>query len=142
MNVDDREISLARAGVEALEDEIPRSGDVEQGEILGRRTDEDQIIVLGVVQGEKRAALDPQGTVEHFEDMVELVDGEDFSHAGVVIEDEGALVGAGVEVTHAGLRAAHEAAVAEDHPGLLRAGDEAIPEELRAPEERACAAAD
>ena len=70
--------------------------------------------------------------------MVELVDGEDFSHAGVVIEDKAALVGVGVEVTHAGLGPPHEATIAEDHPRLLRAGDEAIPEELKFGRSRWC----
>ena len=116
--------------VDALKDEFPRSRNIQQRQIFRGRTDENQIVVLGVVQREQCSALHSQLPIEENEDAVKLMDRQHFSHARVMIEDQGSRVGRRVEVAHAGLRPSHKAAIAEDYPGRLRAGDEAVPENL------------
>ncbi len=88
------QISLARSGIQPLENKLARSGQIDQAEILRRRTHENQIIVLGVVQRKQRTTLDSKRTVEQVEDMVQLVDRENFSYTRVVIKDECAGIGA------------------------------------------------
>src|ERR1035441_9126790 len=98
MHVDYGEIALTRTGIEPPEDEFPGSRNIEQGEILGGRSNEDQIIILGVVEREQRAALDANGAIEQVENAIQLVDGQHFPHASVVIENEGARIGRRIEV--------------------------------------------
>ena len=93
MSVEYREISLARAGVESLEDELAASRNVGQREVLRGRSDKDQVVVLRIIQREKSSALHPKLAIEHEEDVIELMDRQNFSDARVVIENETALVG-------------------------------------------------
>src|SRR5580704_3539764 len=130
MNIEDGKISLAWSGIKPLEDEFPAAGNVGQSEILRRRAYKNQVIILSVVQREKRATLNPKLAIEEIENVIELVDRQHFSNASVVIENECARVRRRIEVAHASLGATDEAAVAEDHPRLLRAGDETIPKNL------------
>ena len=68
--------------------------------------------------------------------VVKLVDGQDFSHAGVVIKDESPRIGRGIEIPHAGFGPSDKTSVAEDHPRLLRARHEAIPKKSDMQQER------
>ena len=88
MNVDHRQVALARSGHKTLKDEFAGPGDIQQSQVLGRRSDEDQIVILGVIEREEGAALDPKGTIEQIEDAVELMDSQHFSDASVMVEDE------------------------------------------------------
>ena len=88
MNVEDGEVSLARAGIETLKHKFLSAGDVEQGEVFRGRSDENQIVILGVVEREQGAALHANGTIEKVENMVQLVDGQHLSHAGVVVKNK------------------------------------------------------
>jgi hypothetical protein len=87
VHVDDSQIAHSRPGSQALKYEFLGAWDIAQSEVLSRRTDKNQVVVLHVIQGKQAAALYPQRFVQQFEDMVELVDRQDFSHAGVVVED-------------------------------------------------------
>src|ERR1700722_238830 len=130
MNVEYGKISFARSSVEAAENEFLSSGNIPQSEILRGRADENQVVVLGVVERKQGSALHAQRAIKQFEDVVELMDGEHFAYAGVMIKNKSARVGCGIEVAHASFRPADKTAVAEDHPRLLRAGREAIPKNL------------
>src|SRR5579859_7334817 len=130
MNVEDGEISLARAGVESLENKFLRSGNIQEREILRWRADENQVVIFGVIEREQGAALDPNRPIEEPKHQIELVDRQHLSDPGVMIEDEGARIGCGVEVAHPGLGPSYKVAVAEDDPGLLRAVHETIPKNL------------
>ena len=76
------------------------------------------------------AALHSDLAVEESEDAVELMNGEHFSHACVVVENHAARIRSGVEVVHIGIRMPNEAGIAEDDPRLLRRSDETIPKNL------------
>src|SRR5215467_301465 len=138
MGVANGEITLARTGIETLKYELAGSWNIEQGEVFRGRSDEDQVIILGIVEREKSPPLHAQRTIQQVEDAVELVNGQNLPNSGVVVEDKSAGVGGGVEVAHAGFRATHETAVAEDHPGLLQARSEATPEKLIGGRDRLC----
>src|SRR6266567_2987944 len=131
MNVEHGQVAFSRAGIEALENEFLGAGNIEQGQILRRRADENQVIVLGIIESEQGSALDADRAVEQSKKTVKLMDGEHLSHAGVMIKNKGAGVGCGIEVAHPSLGPSDKAAVAEDDPGLLRSGQEAIPENLK-----------
>src|ERR1700721_3070603 len=111
VEVEDGQVSLARPGIETVKDKFLGSRDIEQTQIFGGRADENQVVVLGVIQREQGAAFDANGTIEKIEDPIELVDRQDLSHPGVVVENEGALVGRGIEVAHSCLRSSHKAAI-------------------------------
>ncbi len=116
MNIDDFGVAAANADGDLAKDEFLGAGNVEQGEIFGRRADEDEVVVLGVVERKQAAAFYANFLVEKIEDAIEFVDGEDFADAGVVIEDRLALIAGGVEVAHANVGASGEWGVAEDDP--------------------------
>src|ERR1700758_1790844 len=129
MNIDDGKISLARTGLEPLENELARPRNVEQCQVLRWRPDEDEVIVLGIIQREQRPALHAHRTVQEEEHTIELMDGQHFSNARVMIENEGARVRCWIKVAHPGFRAPHEVPIAEDYQRFLRANQEATPEE-------------
>jgi len=60
--------------------------------------------------------------MQQAEDLVEVVYGNHFAYAGVVVPDGIFLIVGGIVIAHAGFRAADECGVAEDDPGLLVAG--------------------
>src|SRR5579864_7348946 len=122
MQVDDRQVPFSRPRIDSQEHERLSSGNVEQGKILRGRANENQVVILGIVERKKCAALHPDGTIQQRENMVKLVNGQHLSHAGVVIHDERSAVGGWIEVAHSSLRSADKAAVAEDNPGLLWPG--------------------
>src|SRR5215475_12168263 len=65
------------------------------------------------------------------EDLVEFVNGEDLADSGVMIPDGDFLVARGVEIAHAGFRAANEGGVAENDRRLLGAAEKGPPESLK-----------
>src|ERR1035437_8723887 len=115
MNVQYGKISFSRPGVQAPENKFLGSRNIEQGEIFRWRTNENQVVVLGIVQREQGSALDPDRTIEERENMVQFVNGQHLSHAGVVVEDESAPVGGWIEVAHPSFGPSNKAAVAEDY---------------------------
>src|SRR5450755_4278631 len=112
-------IALARAGGYALKNEFQRAGNIEQGEILGRRAHKNQVVVSDVVEREQASALDQNPASERPEGVIESVDGEDLSNPGVVVINSALGIVTRVVVTHAGLGSSHEGGVAEDHPRLF-----------------------
>src|ERR1700745_3733677 len=102
MNVDPGQVPLAWTGIESLENKLARPRDVEQREIFRGRPYKDQIIVLGIVQSEECTALYMQWAVKNAKNAVELVNRQDLSNSGVVIEDKGAFVRGRFEIAHPG----------------------------------------
>src|SRR5450755_1232415 len=100
-------IALARAGGYALKNEFLRAGNIEQGEILGRRAHKNQVVVSDIVQREQASALDQNPAAERSEGIIKGVNGEDLSHPGVVVIDGAFGIVARVVVTHASLGATH-----------------------------------
>src|SRR5215475_13808125 len=100
MGVADGEITLARTGIETLKYELASSWNIQQGEVFRGRPDEDQVIILGIVEREQSSPLHAQRTIQQVEDVVELVNGQNLPHAGVVVEHKCAGVGGGFEVAH------------------------------------------
>ncbi len=128
MDVRDRQVALARAGVEAAKHKILRAGNFAQGQVLRRRADKDHVVVLHIVERKQTAALDPNLPVQQTKSAVESMHRQHFSHSGVVVQNGIARVAGGIEVAHAGFRPPHERAVAENHPGLFRSDHKSFPE--------------
>src|SRR5438105_15932460 len=87
MNVDDLDVASPRTGSNLSKDKFLRTGNFQQREILGRRSDENQIIVLRVVQGKQAAALDPNGLVKFYKNPIQRVYRQNLSHAGVMVKN-------------------------------------------------------
>src|ERR1700686_410871 len=130
MNIPHCQIAVPRSRIKAPEHKFLGPGNIEQCQIFGRRTHENQIIIFRVVQREQGAALDPNRPIEKSEDMVKFVNGQHFSHASVMVEDETPRVRCWIEVPHPGFGSSDKAPVAENYPRLLWAGQETIPESL------------
>jgi len=120
MPVDDGQLAFVRGGGNPLKSEFLSGGEIEQGEILSGRADEDQVVVLGIVEREQPSAFDMKGAPHQAEGAVQSVHREHLAHAGVVIEDHIPRVAGGIEIAHPRFRAADEDRVAEDHPGIFR----------------------
>jgi len=130
MNIDNSLITFAGAGLDPVKHKFLGAGDFKERKILRGRADEDEVVIFGVIEGEKAAAFDTNSAMKEVEDVVEFVDTEDLSDAGVMIENGGIAVALSIAVPHASFRAAHEGSVAENDPGFILAGDEAVPKNL------------
>src|SRR5207302_7067215 len=107
------------------------SWNFQQCQVLERRADKDQIVVLSVVQGKKTAAFYPDLPMEQSENAIEFVDGQYFANAGVVVQNKAALIFDGIVIAHARFRPTDECRVAENHPGLFLSGHKSIPEDSK-----------
>src|ERR1700730_1143441 len=114
--------------MDLLECEFLGRGYVQKGEIFRRRTDEDQIVVLRVIQGKEAAALDANLLLQLPESIVEGVHSQNFTYARVVIQDPRFAVACSIVVTHAGIGASHKRRIAENDQRLRVSGEKAIPE--------------
>ncbi len=127
VDVENGEVAFAGTFGYALEDEFAGSRNFQQVEIFGRRTDENQVGILGVIEGEETAAFHAKIAAQKAEDLIEAVDGDDFADAGVVIPDDVFRLAGGIEIAHAGFGAADESGVAT---GFFGAGEKWLPESL------------
>src|SRR6266478_3426971 len=131
MNTDDRQIALARPGTNPLKDKLLGARNLEQGEVFRRRTNENQVIVFRVVEGEQAPALHTKAPVKGCKSVIETVHGQDFTDTGVVVPKHIPRIPGRIVVAHAGLRAAHEGCIAEDGPRLFRSSEKAPPESVK-----------
>jgi hypothetical protein len=130
VDVENGEVAFAGTFGYALEDEFAGSRNFQQVEIFGGRTYENQVGILGVIEGEETAAFHAKIAAQKAEDLIEAVDGDDFADAGVMIPDDVFRIAGGIEITHAGFGAADESGVAKDQPGFFGAGEKRFPESL------------
>jgi hypothetical protein len=130
VNVKNREVALAGTDGHALEDELSCTRNFQKVQIFRRRADENQVGILGVIQGEEAAALDAEIAAELAENLIEAMDSNYFADAGVVIPDNVFRVVGRVVITHSGFGAAYERGVAEHEPGFFGAGEKRLPEGL------------
>src|SRR5260370_18122087 len=99
--------------------------------MLEGRTDEDQVIAVGLVQRKEAAALYANLPMQQSENTIECVDGQDFTHASVVVQNKATLIFGGVVIPHASLGTPHKRRVAEDDPGLFLSGHKSVPEDAK-----------
>ena len=111
-----------------LEHEFLAPGNVQQGEILRRRTHENQIVVLNVVEREQAPALHANAPVKQSKHLIEGMNGQYFAHAGIVIKDQIPLIPGRIVVAHSRLWPTNESRVTENDPGLFWAGGKGTPE--------------
>src|SRR5258708_18070443 len=130
VDVKNGKVALAGTFGYALEDEFVGSRNFQQVEIFGGRTYENQVGILGVIEGEETAAFHAKIAAQKAEDLIEAVDGDDFADAGVMIPDDVFRIAGGIEIAHAGFGAADESGVAKDQPGFFGGGEKWLPESL------------
>src|SRR6266849_1026250 len=131
MNADDRQIALARPGTNPLKDKLLCARNLEQGKVFGRRTNENQVGVFRVVEGEQAPALHAKAPVKGGKSGSESVHGKDFTDTGVVVPKHVPRIPGRIVITPAGLRTAHEGCIAEDGPRLFRSSEKAPPESVK-----------
>src|SRR5216683_1827161 len=78
---------FGNAGSDLLEDEALSVGNLEENQVFYRRTDENEIVIFGIVQREQATAFDANTLVKLRKDVVQSMDGENFADSGVVIQD-------------------------------------------------------
>src|SRR5262249_1399350 len=129
VDVYDFHVARPRTGSDLLEDKLLGVRYLQQRQVFRWRTDEYQVIVLGVVQREETAAFDPKALVQLTEDIVERMHSQNLAHSGVMVQDHCVQVPGAIVVTHTSVRAPDKGSIAEDDPGLLWAGEKALPED-------------
>src|SRR5260370_18545092 len=122
---------FGNAGSNSLKDETLSVRNLEEGQILNRRTDENEIVILGIVQREKAPAFNANALVKLRKDVVQSMDGEHFADPCVVIQYACPCVLTGVIIAHSCIRTPDESRIAKDDPRFLRAGDKSSPEDLK-----------
>src|SRR5579884_2380490 len=128
MRVRDHDAVVSRAVWRRTKLKLRCARQVAQMNIVARRADEDQIIVLHVIEREQAAALDPEVVIEGGEDAVQFVNGEHFALARKVAGIRLPLVARRIIVAHWLLGTAAEPGVAEDRPRGGAALNERRPE--------------
>src|SRR5581483_10193077 len=128
VHVGDAEGAFVWTGFEPLEDELLTTRKVQEGQVLSRRANEDQIIVAGVVERKKAAALYSDGLVQLIENVIQVVNRQHLANPRVVVEDEFTGIALRVQIAHAGFRAADKCSIAKDYPRRIRSSRELAPE--------------
>src|SRR5260370_2060253 len=83
VDIHNRLFAFARTRIHAAENELLRSGNFQQGEILEGRTDEDQVIVLGVVHRKEAPALYQNLPMQQSQNTIHLLHAHASTHATV-----------------------------------------------------------
>src|SRR5258707_12354414 len=131
MEINDLHGASAGHRSDLFEDECLGGGQLQNGEIFGRRANEDEIVVFGVVQGKQAAALDANLLAKSSENAIEGVHRKHFTDSGVMIQDHRAGILGTIVIAHASVGPADESCVAEDDPWLLRSGEKPPPENMK-----------
>src|ERR1700682_4390571 len=131
MSIDDFHVAGAWTRGNLLENKFLGTRNVQERQVFRRRTDKNQVVVLGIVQREEAATLYANALVKRGEDGVQLVDCQDFTYACVVIQDLRFRIRCRVVITHALVGPSRKGRIAENHPGLFGAGQKALPENVK-----------
>src|SRR6266436_7250069 len=87
VHVGDFHGSFGNARWDSLEDEALSVWNLEENQVFYRRTDENEIVIFGIVQREQATAFDANTLAKLRKDVVQSMDGENFADSGVVIQD-------------------------------------------------------
>ena len=128
MDIHDGQITLVRSGLDSRKNEFLAAWKVQQSTVLRGGSHEDEIVIPGIVQREKTAALHQDGMLQQVKDLVEFMHRENFAHARVVVQNEAARVADRIQIAHAGFRPSHECGIAKDYPRRSCARGELTPE--------------
>src|ERR1700694_4463516 len=131
MNIDDFHVAGAWTRGNLLEDKFLSTRNVQERQVFRRRTDKNQVVVLGIVQREEAATLYANALVKRGEDGVQLVDCQHFTYPCVVIQDLRFRIPCRVVIAHALVGPSGKRRIAENHPGLFGAGQKALPENMK-----------
>ena len=93
-------------------------GEFQEGEVLRRRTNEDEIVVFGIVEGKQASAFDTNWLMKTGQDVIQGMNCEHFADSGVVIQDYSAGIPGPIVIAHTDIGPAHKCCIAEDDPGL------------------------
>ena len=128
IQIDDLNLPGARPRSDLLKDKSPGARNFQEREIFRRRSDENQIVVLRVVERKKTSALDADLLLKFPKYAVQSMHGQHFPDPGIVIQGVHLAVASGIVIAHPAVRAAHKGRVAENDPRLLGPGEEPSPE--------------
>src|ERR1051325_2679351 len=131
MRVDDFHSAHAATRSDLFEDEFLSIWQLQKGQVFRRRANENEIVVLGIVQGKQTTALDANLLMKFSENTIESVNGQHFADSRVMIKDRRAGVLGAIVIAHADVWSAYKSGVAEDNPRLLRAGEKSFPEYMK-----------
>src|SRR2546425_7412738 len=119
MHVHNLQIAFAPAGNHALKNKLLRTWNLQKSEVFRWRADKNQVVVLGVVEGEEAAAFYANPMMEKAEDVIEFVNRQDLTHARVMIQNGVPGVVSRFVIAHPRLGTPDKCRIAEDHPGLF-----------------------
>src|ERR1700682_2798029 len=108
MKIDDLHGAGARSRGELFEDEFLGVGEFQEREVLRRRTDEDEIVVFGIIEGKQASALDTNWLMKTGQDVIQGMHREHFADSRVVIQDYSAGIPGPIVIAHTGIGPAHE----------------------------------
>src|SRR5947209_18392094 len=87
MRVDDFHRAHAATRSDLFEDEFLRIWQLQEGQVFRRRPNENEVVVLGIVQGKQTTALDANLLMKLSENTIESVNGQHFTDPRVMIQD-------------------------------------------------------
>src|ERR1700746_960474 len=110
----------AGSGSNLFERELLRIRQFQERKVFRRRANENEVVVLGVIQGKEAAALDADWLMKSSKNIIKSMYRQHFAHPGVMIEDHRAGILGSIVVAHANVGASDKGGVAEDDPRFLR----------------------
>src|SRR5713226_5347857 len=128
MNVDHRQVASSGSGRNPLEHELTCAGNVQQCQVLSRGAHENQVVILRIIQREEAPALHADFMMQLTEHMIQVIYGQHFADASVVIQDRLSGILRRIEVAKSRFWPSYESTVAEDDPRLFRSSGKSLPE--------------
>src|SRR5690349_25150111 len=92
MRIDNLHSAHAGPGSDLLKNKLLSVRQLQKRQVLRGRTYEDEIVVLGVVQGKQAAQLDANLLAMLLENIVESVKGQNFAHSRVVVRNHCSVI--------------------------------------------------
>src|ERR1051325_8065968 len=121
MRVDDFHSAHAATRSDLFEDEFLGIWQLQKGQVFRRRANENEIVVLGIVQGKQTTALDANLLMKFSENSIESVNGQHFADSRVMIKDRRAGVLGAIVIANADVWSASQSGLAQVNPRRRRA---------------------
>src|SRR5215469_13890977 len=89
-----------RTGIHARKYEFFAAWKVQQRQVFGGRSHKNQVVRIGVIQRKQTPALDPNRMIQAIKYLVKLMDGQNFTDSGVVVQNQGLRIAPPIKVAH------------------------------------------
>src|SRR5262249_5054445 len=100
MGIDNLHSSHARPGSDLFEHKLLRIRQLQKGQVLRRRANKDEIVVLRIVERKQAPSLHANWLAKFLENIIERMDGQNFTDSRIVVQNHGSGILGTIVITH------------------------------------------